>query len=63
MCCYIASPGFKEYWKTEIPFQSLNFASFTGFPLKWKSIAFNRGHSMSNDPVFGQIGTTPLSLC
>ena len=37
----IASPRLKEFWKTEISFQSLNSASFTGFPLKRKSIAFN----------------------
>ena len=39
-CCYIASPSLKEFWKTEIPFQSLNSASFTGFSLKRKSVAF-----------------------
>ena len=35
---YIASPGLEEFWKTEILFQSLNSASFTGFLLKRKSI-------------------------
>ena len=37
---YIASPGIKEFGKLKFRFQSLNSASFTGFPLKRKRIAF-----------------------
>ena len=41
LCCHIARPGLEELWKTEnSSFQSLNSASFTGYPLKRKSIPF-----------------------